>query len=770
MDTPITFRDAVVKALKDVSEYNRNDMVAPVAVLWTDKDHQWEQTIQVLKNHLPILTLGDYAPEERIGPAYYLRCMIARTLNEDQIPEDETPIIYLPGVSKQEIRAIEECPIELQPLAELQYRGVLWVQRNGRDWTVPAFIQTSSGGLGIELTADQATKDALQRALMRLLDEPIHKIKAAAPLRSSYFDALLTEDEHRNILLWLDSPADYQHKISKDEWQAFCNICRTKYGFDPEKDGPISASQKIPAGDGDWKVVWGRFKEAPTNYRGIPDLLKRAGPKQVGFEKVEFWPQDNEAAEEELLSELSGLESTDAIAARNRIIELERTHSSRRDWVWASLGQAPLAGALQNLANVALYTNQTLAGDDVRTMVEAYREWGWQVDAQVIKSIQKVKKQEHVDAVLIAIQVIYEPWLRSAAEQFQKTISNGSYPHKYLPIPNKGICILFTDALRMDVGQMLAAEMSQRKFSCDLEYHLAALPTITATAKYAFFDMENEITGNDCQKLTPRIQEKKSLISAQAYRDLLADRGFQILSNGDLGDPSGIAWTEIGEIDVYGHQHSWKIAHHIIDEIKIIADHIEALLNFGWKNVVVVTDHGWLFLPGGLTKSDLPEHITEIRKGRCSELKPGAQTEFMQVPWFWNKDVAVAIAPGTSCFEAGKDYEHGGISVQECVTPMIVISKDKDKDSGEIFIVNQNWRGLRLTAEIENVSSDIIVDIRLKAGDPNSSVIAGPSSVDQSGNVSMLVEDDNYLDRNAFIVVMNSQGQLICQEETIIGE
>ena len=40
-------------------------------------------------------------------------------------------------------------PAELQPLAELQYRGVLWSQKNGRDWTVNAFVQSRDGGLGI---------------------------------------------------------------------------------------------------------------------------------------------------------------------------------------------------------------------------------------------------------------------------------------------------------------------------------------------------------------------------------------------------------------------------------------------------------------------------------------------------------------------------------------------------------------------------------------------------------------------------------------------
>ena len=571
-------------------------------------------------------------------------------------------------------------------------------------------------------------------------------------------------------MLWLDSPSDFQQKVSQEEWQAFRNICKTKYGFHPETDGPITAAQKLATGDGDWKIVWGRFKEAPTNYRGIPDLLRRAGPKQVGFEKSEFWPQDNDAAEGQLLGELSGLESSDAISARNRIIELEKTHSSRREWVWAALGEAPLAGALQNLANVASLTNQALAGDDASAMIDAYQDWGWQVDAQMIKSIQKVKQQEHVEAVLKAIRTIYEPWLRSGAEQFQKTIRTGNYPHKYLSIPQKGTCILFTDALRMDVGQMLAAEMNQRRFSSEVEYHLAALPTITATAKHAFFDFGKKITGEDCKKLTPRIQDKLSPITAQAYRDLLAENGFQILSNSDLGDPSGIAWTEIGEIDAYGHQHAWKIAHHIDSEIKIIADRIEALLNIGWNKVVVVTDHGWLFLPGSLPKSDLPQHITEMRKGRCAELKAGAHTDHMHVTWHWNSDVSVAIAPGASCFEAGKEYEHGGISVQECVTPKVIFDREKIGGSGETSIINLNWRGLRFNAEVENGSPELIIDIRLKAGDPNSSVVAEPASPDRQGNVSMLVEDDDMLDRKAFVVVVNSEGQLLCQVDTVIGE
>ena len=41
----------------------------------------------------------------------------------------------------------------------------------------------------------------------------------------------------------------------------------------------------------------------------------------------------------------------------------------------------------------------------------------------------------------------------------------------------------------------------------------------------------------------------------------------------------------------------------------------------------MITDHGWLLMPGDLPKVELPEHLTEIRKGRCARLKEGSQTD-----------------------------------------------------------------------------------------------------------------------------------------------
>jgi hypothetical protein len=49
------------------------------------------------------------------------------------------------------------------------------------------------------------------------------------------------------------------------------------------------------------------------------------------------------------------------------------------------------------------------------------------------------------------------------------------------------------------------------------------------------------------------------------------------------------------------------------------------LLDTGWQEVVVVTDHGWLLMPGGLPKVDMPKFLTSTRWGRCAALQTSAE-------------------------------------------------------------------------------------------------------------------------------------------------
>src|SRR5690348_14519848 len=86
-----TFLDALIQAIERAGAYNKNDQVPPAAVLWPDKERQWEPLLPLLRDRLPGLLTFDhdgYDPAQRKGPAYWLRCAIAGTLPDVQLPPD----------------------------------------------------------------------------------------------------------------------------------------------------------------------------------------------------------------------------------------------------------------------------------------------------------------------------------------------------------------------------------------------------------------------------------------------------------------------------------------------------------------------------------------------------------------------------------------------------------------------------------------------------------------------------------------------------------
>src|SRR5436309_1296669 len=115
--------------------YAAGDQVAPCAVLWPDPEKLWESIVPELQALIPeLFVLGAYAVEKRAGPALWLRCIEARVV-EGAPTAGTTPIFYLPGISRERLRAAEDCPQELSPLVELLYRGVPWLHVNGKEWT-----------------------------------------------------------------------------------------------------------------------------------------------------------------------------------------------------------------------------------------------------------------------------------------------------------------------------------------------------------------------------------------------------------------------------------------------------------------------------------------------------------------------------------------------------------------------------------------------------------------------------------------------------------
>src|SRR5204863_1195811 len=109
---------------------------------------------------------------------------------------------------------------------------------------------------------------------------------------------------------------------------------------------------------------------------------------------------------------------------------LEAEHGPRRQWVWAKLGQSPLARALTHLSAIATHTAVALGGDSPSAMADLYAQGAYLADDAVLRALAAVKSAEDLDAVSVAARALYLPWLQDAAEHFQILVSATPLPAK----------------------------------------------------------------------------------------------------------------------------------------------------------------------------------------------------------------------------------------------------------------------------------------------------------------------------------------------------
>ena len=774
----------LLKAVRDAAVHNPEVQVAPACILWPDRNRQWEAVVPLLQAELPeLLILGDYAPDKRTGPAIWLRCVIAGNTDDVSLPKDRTPIFYLPGVSRQDLRAVESCPDHLKPLAELQYRGVIWSQINAKDWTILAYLKSDQGGLGLDVAQDNDAKNAMQLVLYRLLDEELELLKGKR-LDKDYFNTLLTGgDPIRDLLQWLDQGDAFQASRGEHEWKAFVEVCKSQLAFNPQNEGVLAGAAKLAAQEGPWHAVWERFCEAPKRYPNIPAQIHKCRPPSdtifwhAGDSSFDGWPQWNEDQEKLLHRDLMALGNAPAHEGRKKLLELEKQHGRRRSLVWAELGEAPLACALEHLAILAEVTKTSLAAGTIDDLAHGYRSHGWKVDDAVISALAQVKTPDDFEAISTAIRSVYLPWAEESARHLQKIIDGASYPggtcFSASPLTNSsGVCILFVDGLRFDAAKRLVDMLERKGFDVADEPTWTALPSVTATGKAAVTPVRDKIRGQDGSvDFEPAVAETgQSLKGGYHLKKLLADAGWTILERSDNGNGQGQAWCEFGDIDHEGHDRGWKLAKHLDGLLSEIADRIAALLAAGWKRVRVVTDHGWLLLPGGLPKVELPSALADNKWGRCASLKPGASTDERLYPWYWNPNQHFVLADGISCFKKGEEYTHGGLSLQECLTLQMTVTRGSSlQETASIEVTDVLWRGLRCTVAVDGNFSGLSLDVRTQVGNSLSSVVVGVKPLKDNGTASVVVEDEDMEGRDAIVVLIDANGSLVAQIATVIG-
>lgn len=765
-----TVREALVGAIIASADYNSNDLVAPLAILWPDAERVWVDAVAALRGEFRVITLGEFDPAKDSGPVAWLRIRLAETSKAGESDATVPTVVYLPGVARKNLADAQTLSEDLRPLAGIAVRSAIFAQRNSSDWTPQAFFMNEQHGLGLSVASDNDTKEALVRSVHRLLDTPVLDLRGRN-LTSVDFDKAVVDDPPRQVLRWLNQPRDFRAEAEANgTWDGFVSLVKKAYKVDVLKDGELVAGQRLGEREGKWSEVWTRFSESPRAYLGVVDVLRRAKPDGVISLHPDSWPQDNEAEEARANAAVRRIADSAPAEIRSALAKLEAEHADRRGSVWNSLGQAPFAELVGRLAVLAIVTTEVGLGSTVIERAADYTTVGWKVDAAFLAVLAALEAGHPTSPeVTRAAEALYRPWLDASAKGFQAAWT--SAPPEMVQTAGvdanepHGTCAVFVDGLRFDVAADLATALEGRGLAPDLGWGLAGVPTVTSTCKPSVTPVGDLLeTGLELTPSTP--------VGAPANQDslkkLMVGAGWTFVPGDGVGDPDGRGWTEGGDIDTLGHNVGLKLAHQLPGEVRLLENRVSELLAAGWQRVIVITDHGWLLLPGKMPKHHLPEHLTVKRKGRCARLIADAAVPagIPVLPWRWDENVRIAVAPGIHAFEEGKVYEHGGISPQESVVPRLVVTKPSAGSSTSTLKVDCSWAGTALSIEVYGAPDGTRVDIRSKPADPMTSMAVKPKEL-KNGKARLMARDEHEGEA-AFVVVIGADETALANKLTQI--
>lgn len=765
--------DHIIQSIEVAKQYNSSQVIAPDVILWPDPESQWISIIDLLRAEIPaFLTLGKYMPEVNQGPAIWLKCMVDKTLSEANWEKDTIPVFYMPGVSKEDFKKIEEATSALQPLMEYQFTGNLWLQENGKEWTILAFAQNEEQGMGLVVARDSATKEALIKSLPGIVQEKTAFFRKKIDADS--LNKLLVPQIVPNLLKWIEGGDDALAFLSLDQKEAFIDVIKSQYSLNLDYSLVLDFVKEIGSQRDPWNSVWQYFANAPHKYPKLTNYLAQVTPDDLGtgFFKIpeDSWPPINKQKEDNLHKAILKLKKKEPKLALEQLEKLAKEHKPRLQWVWMEMGQSPFAESLPKMIELAKQSLKSYERISISSLSKYYQSEGYLIDDTLRKLFLITNSIEYKETIQVIIDLFYRPWLEKLTNSFQVLVKEN--PTDIIDSKSqykiaKASFILFVDAFRYDIAMAFIGHLSNR-FDVNIKQSWSAIPSLTPTSKPSVSPIATSISKiSEINNFQPQFNSGKQA-THHYFKKELSKNGINFIhSTSEIDDPSKRYWMEIGDIDEKGHQEQAVMLRRVPQLLNELKDTINRIAEKGIKEITIVTDHGWLLLPGGLPKADLHKDLVETRWGRCAELKDGVNTDLLQLPWTWNPNIHIAYAPGISFFKKNEEYAHGGISLQECMTPLITIKVKESKTTAKAFIEDYKWIGLRLHVKISAPTEEYSIDIRTKRNDANSSILMGdPKFIE---GVWKLIVDGDYEGQASTIILLNPAGIIVDSKLIEVG-
>lgn len=118
-------------------------------------------------------------------------------------------------------------------------------------------------------------------------------------------------------------------------------------------------------------------------------------------------------------------------------------------------------------------------------------------------------------------------------------------------------------------------------------------------------------------------------------------------------------------------------------------------------------------------------------------------------------------------FHRRQEYDHRGLSLQECVVPQLVI-RARLLTAASASIGAVRWIGLRCRVRVEGQAHGYSVDLRDRVNAPDTS-LTGARAIGPDGAVALVVEDDARQGTAAMLVLIDTAGAAVDKTAVTIG-
>jgi hypothetical protein len=241
--------------------------------------------------------------------------------------------------------------------------------------------------------------------------------------------------------------------------------------------------------------------------------------------------------------------------------------------------------------------------------------------------------------------------------------------------------VIIADALRLDA----AMSIEERLKTENVEIHpmRAMLPTVTPIGMTAMLPLSGLHVGFEFEnnQVHPLVNGKDA--AARANRlEILSEFGAECHEIEEVENMSEAPEDLPNLLVVFGHETVDKLGHgsaetlirHVDLEVHRLALLIRKLHRWGFAEVHVITDHGFVLLNEDMLPPivNCERNWCHVRKERFALVAANADLSVATLPFAWDPNIRVALPPGLAFFSAEKGFSHGGAALQEIIIPHLV--------------------------------------------------------------------------------------------------